>query len=262
MMNGNEVKDMCAHTSTATSKDEYLKDFGTVDPSSSSASSESTKNFNQGVYPKNTRAAKAYEVALDIRKFEIELLWKRAGYFWLLLAALMTALGIVLTAGSKEVLSLDRREQIALLLSCSGAVFSYCWAIVNSASKSWQRNWEFQVDVLEDIVVGPLYKTVLFRDRPQLPNYYSLSDVNIWIAYYFCLLFTTGALYFTGLGRTTEIDWIKAAIWIVNVIFVAALVQATRRDRNSEDLKWSYAYTRRSIEITRRYDAQVTPPNS
>ena len=34
---------------------------------------------------------------------------------------------------------------------------------MNRGSKHWQENWENHVDMLEDEMVGPLYKTVLTR---------------------------------------------------------------------------------------------------
>jgi hypothetical protein len=141
-------------------------------------------------YPKDSKVAKAYEIALDIRKFEIELYWKRAGYFWLLLAALATSLGVVVTAGSEQVLPTARRETVALFISCAGMVLAICWMIVNRASKGWQRNWELQVDVLEDQVVGPLYKTIMFKGgKHQYPVHFSISDANFWISCYFTMLF-------------------------------------------------------------------------
>jgi hypothetical protein len=41
---------------------------------------------------------KALEHALDIRKFEIELYWKRASYFWTLIAAAFAAYFLILGA--------------------------------------------------------------------------------------------------------------------------------------------------------------------
>src|SRR5690349_8913673 len=96
---------------------EYRSEFGPVDPPDLDDAQKSTRKFHDGAYPKDTRMAKAYEIALDIRKFEIDLFWKRAGHFWLLLAALAAALGLILTAGNAEVLPQHRREYIALFLS-------------------------------------------------------------------------------------------------------------------------------------------------
>ncbi|MCC9001729.1 MAG: hypothetical protein LM549_03765, partial [Candidatus Competibacter sp.] len=50
-----------------------------------------------GIYPKDrSKLESALEKALDIRKFEIELYWKRAAYFWTLIAAAFAGYFIIL----------------------------------------------------------------------------------------------------------------------------------------------------------------------
>lgn len=87
----------------------------------------------------------AYELALEIRQFEIELYWKRAAYFWTLLAATF--------AGYFALASSDRAHihpNLLFLVSCIGLVLSTGWYLVNRGSKYWQENWERHVDSLED----------------------------------------------------------------------------------------------------------------
>lgn len=96
--------------------------------------------------------------ALDIRKFEIELYWKRATYFWTFIGA--TLAGFLAVQGFDT----PTRQNLSVILSCLGFVFSFSWVLVNRGSKFWQENWEKHVDMLEDEVTGPLYKTVLSRN--------------------------------------------------------------------------------------------------
>jgi hypothetical protein len=105
------------------------------------------------------RMLKALELALDIRKFEIEMYWKRAAYFWVFTGA---AFGAYLTISGAD--KFENRANTLLLVSCVGLVFSIAWYFVNRASKYWQENWEAHVDLLEDAVIGPLYKTVLRKE--------------------------------------------------------------------------------------------------
>jgi hypothetical protein len=107
-----------------------------------------------GTYDENSKQAKAWEHALDIRKFEIEHYWKRATYFWTFIAASFAAYGAV------QNLSEPAKIDLSVLLGCLGFVFSFGWYLSNRGSKRWQVNWEGQVDVLEDDVIGPLYKTI------------------------------------------------------------------------------------------------------
>ena len=104
---------------------------------------------------------KALECALDIRKFEIELYWKRATYFW-------TFIGVTLAGyGALQASSAEEKSRLSILLSCLGLVFSFGWFCVNKGSKKWQENWEKNVNLLEDEVLGPLFKTVWDKKPPE-----------------------------------------------------------------------------------------------
>ena len=101
---------------------------------------------------------KALEHALDIRKFEIDLYWKRATYFWTLIAVAFAGYFVIL--GSQH---MEEKKFMAFVVACIGFLFTFAWFQVNRGSKRWQENWENHVDMLEDKVTGPLYKTVLSR---------------------------------------------------------------------------------------------------
>lgn len=107
-------------------------------------------------YFKN-KESEALKHALDIRKFEIELYWKRATYFWTFIGA--TMLGFIAVQTSEE----PNKQNLSIILACLGSVFSLGWVCVNKGSKYWQENWENHVDMLEDKVTGPLYKVFLSK---------------------------------------------------------------------------------------------------
>ena len=104
------------------------------------------------------RVEKALDHALDIRKFEIELYWKRATYFWTLIASAFAAHFVILNAEHMQ-----EKNFVGFSVVCVGFLFTFAWLQVNRGSKQWQENWENHVDMLEDEVIGPLYKTVLSR---------------------------------------------------------------------------------------------------
>jgi len=135
-----------------------------------------------------TKAAKALEFALDVRKFEIDLYWNRAAYFWAFTGAALAGYLTVLTG--KEV---ENRADALLIVSCLGLIFSVAWYFVNRASKFWQANWEAHVDVLEDQVMGPMYKTLL-QDRTSFwrlgASYpFSVSKINQLLSLIVVLVF-------------------------------------------------------------------------
>ncbi|MGY0561184.1 RipA family octameric membrane protein [Luteimonas sp. A277] len=136
----------------------------------------------ESIDPRSVQAV-ALEHALDIRKFEIELYWKRASYFWTFIGAALAGYVAIQASASQA------KEHLSILLSCLGLTFSFAWLLANRGSKYWQENWENHVDMLEDAVTGPLYKVVLSRNdpanRPELiahlftgPSAFSVSKIN------------------------------------------------------------------------------------
>lgn len=106
-----------------------------------------------------TRDSKKLRAALDrshdIRKFEIELYWKRATYFWVLQAAAFTAFGF-----TWQVASDGRWAVISVAFACLGILTSLAGLLVAQGSKFWQNNWELHIDMLEDAFEGKLHKTI------------------------------------------------------------------------------------------------------
>ena len=147
-----------------------------------------------GIEPGNKeKVEKALDHALDIRKFEIELYWKRAMYFWAFIGATLAGYGAV------QASSIETKNDLSVILACLGIVFSFGWFCVNKGSKKWQENWENHVDLLKDDVTGPLYKVVLGRPKPKGikpwisrlitgPYGFSVSKINQMISLYVTFL--------------------------------------------------------------------------
>ena len=134
-----------------------------------------------------SRAKAALEQALDTRKFEIELYWKRSTYFWIFIAAAFGGFGAIYERAKEG----SDHGPMLLLISGIGLIFSFSWILVNKASKFWQLNWERHVDMLDDLVYGPLYKTVLDHDNSRFtaldfnsPFHFSVSRLNQMVSYF------------------------------------------------------------------------------
>jgi hypothetical protein len=166
----------------------------------------------------------ALSVALDIRKFEIDLYWKRATYFWTFIAASLAGFGAI------QASSISNKPDLSVFLSCLGLVFSIGWLCVNRGSKYWQENWENHLDMLEDQECGPIYKVVLSRPHPKGfrehaehivngPSPISVSKVNQIISLYVSLLW--GLLLFYSLppfSLDSRVNW-----YYVGAIAITAL---------------------------------------
>lgn len=173
-------------------QEQYLSRFRDISSGvPRSASEREDEPTMKDDYASKSRLAKAYEVALDIRKFEIELYWKRSNSFWLVIAALGALL--IGTVSAKDVDG-NLKSLVTFAICSFASVVAYAWSLVNRAGKFWQRNWEYQVDVLEDAVVGPLYKTVFSKHSPDRDQLYSVSKLNLALSHCVIAVFVMGAL--------------------------------------------------------------------
>jgi hypothetical protein len=118
----------------------------------------------RGPSQSDTKLLKAFEKAHEIRIFEIELYWKRATYFWAFIAATFAGYFAIYSSVNTP------QNDILFLLNCLGIVFSFSFYLVNRVSKYWQLNWEKHVDMLEDEISGPLYKTTIDPSNYKLHN--------------------------------------------------------------------------------------------
>lgn len=171
----------------------------------------------------DTRAGRALAFALDIRKFEIELYWKRATYFWAFIAAAFA--GYALTHKTS-----DPDPWLSMLFSALGLVFSFAWYLVNRGSKFWQSNWERHVDLLEDMTLGPLYKVVAVTadntagNPLTSPAQFSVSKVNqvlsVFVAAVWLLLFVRSLL---PISKNLPPDPYKLAVFVLTTSFLIIL---------------------------------------
>ncbi|MDE5776160.1 MAG: hypothetical protein K2H67_04695 [Treponemataceae bacterium] len=128
------------------------------------------------MYGKQNR--KAYEQAAEIRKFEIELYWKRAGYFWAFIVSIYTAFfSVQKEFYYRKFVGFTHGAIPLFALSALGFFFCLAWLLSSKASKFWQENWESHIDLLEDYVTGPLYK--IYRASAS----FSVSKINIAAGY-------------------------------------------------------------------------------
>jgi len=116
----------------------------------------------------DAKLVEARKLAHEIRRFEIELYWKRATYFWAFQLVAFTALGLLLKDGKISSMSL------LLIPSSIGVITAFAGWLTARGSRFWQENWEAHVDLLEDATKERLTQVVLCRRPPQ----YSVSRIN------------------------------------------------------------------------------------
>lgn len=193
----------------------------------------------------------ALEKALDIRKFEIDLYWKRATYFWTFIGVTFAGYFAIQTSNS-----LHNRD-ILIVLSCLGMVFSWAWFCVNRGSKFWQENWEKHVDNLEDKTIGPLYKIILSRNTDDYrfgdklnnfitgPSQNSVSKINQIISLYMTILWCILLFYSLPPFKFNA----SVNIFYLSVIFLTILTCISfvfKFGKSYTDGSWHVAKVRKS----------------
>lgn len=190
-----------------------------------------TRSAYHALFPAWKRE-KALEMALDTRKFEIELYWKRAAYFWAFIALAFAAFFMVYKESDLKTNMPDFYNEALLGISVFGLFLSFCWFLVNKGAKYWQENWERHVDLLEDSVMGPLYKLTLEderglakRLRPLESGRFSVGKVNLCLSFSMVVVWALIAIE-RGLnmaGIQVPVYMVVIVIVLVGILFIASL---------------------------------------
>ena len=155
----------------------------------------------------------ALERAHDIRKFEIDLYWRRSNQMYFIVAGLLTAFGVLLS---------ENYFLGATAIACLGTIISFAWVHVNKGSKFWQENWEAHIDILEDSVEGNLYKVVNMEKKE---NAYSVGRINravSWIITYSWGITTLGMIVF-GFNYKPK-DGVQKWLYDIDIAYVILML--------------------------------------
>ncbi|CNB16250.1 RipA family octameric membrane protein [Yersinia intermedia] len=185
---------------------------------------------------KHKKLILALEKAHEIRKFEIELYWKRATYFFAFFTIITAAFGYLFTH--------DKYSIYSPAAAIVGIVFSIFFYHINTGSKYWQQNWEFMIDKLEFYVTGNIYK-VFFYEKPsdQRPSVSSINrQVSIFIFILWCLCFITSLVNIYNQHTSYVIFYGATCIYISVFINLICL-------RSVDDVIHDKKYTTRNYKM-------------
>lgn len=190
LLHGYSIKSKTYHK---LAKEDYYKLFGIV----------KLEKENYYVPEENKVKVKAaYDKAWETRNFEIDKFWTRAAYFWGFIVLIFGGYISVRTSSKNMV-----EPHLDLFLLCLGLLFSLAWWLVIRGSKCWQENWERHIDMLENFITGPIYKTIYYGNKA----FFSVSKLNEIMA--IAVLLVWIALFFQNLHAQysfegENIDWI------------------------------------------------------
>lgn len=164
------------------------------------------------------------------RDFEIELYWKRATYFWTLIAAAFIGY-VTLVSSDNSIKGLFHSEY---LITCLGFVLSLSWILVNYGSKRWQENWEAHIDFLEDNFTGPIYKTIIKPNKKS----YSVTRINLAVSYFVSIIWFVLGARTSILGKPIDcksgsIDWFWLVMTLSTIAFSMYLTLGYGRSKKT-----------------------------
>ncbi|MFN3556145.1 MAG: hypothetical protein ACK4VN_09310 [Bacteroidales bacterium] len=219
-----------------------------------SNSSEYKEYFKEKIQKDNTVLTETLKHALEIRKFEIELYWKRTTYFWAFIASSF--------AGYFITININDFKELTIIVSLIGLLFSIGWYFANRGSKYWQKNWETHVDLLEDDEIGPLFASILnpttIKFRKITGEYpFSVSKINQILSFSIVLIWIYIFAY--SIDYTYEIVENEIVEKIINigfisVIFIWTIVLLFKNAETglSKDMKRAIAEKEKQIRLLSR----------
>lgn len=161
----------------------------------------------------------AYKEACENRRFEIQMYWHRAGYFWAFIVSIYTAFFFV---SGNDGSAIVYKEMIKLALSFLGFVFCLGFYFSNKGSKVWQENWEIHEGFLEDEVAVKLYKT-FYYDENKNYSVSKINDVLCAMLSFFSFAFFIAVLVFSIQHWFEDFPFIIKAFLFVFAIFVVLI---------------------------------------
>src|SRR3989344_2216899 len=142
----------------------------------------------------------ALKDAIETRKLEVDLYWRRASYFWTLSTVAFTGFFTLQN-------SVNAPKESLVIVGCIGLLFSIAWLLASRGAKHWQANWEAQVEMLEDGVIGPLFKTSVKPEgsiwNPFSSYPFSVTKINQLLSLFLTIVWVVlvvQSFYSAGLG--------------------------------------------------------------
>jgi len=205
---------------------------------------------------KKEKLEKALEIALDTRKFEIGLYWKRTGYFVIFIGAVFVGYYTILSSDKSDKIEKEQQSWLLLILPALGFLLSLLWHMANRGSKFWQENWEAHIEELSTHLGIPIFGIIKSRKHSicnvmgQYP--FSVSKVNqmvsLFITISWVLVFIKEVLSFPSLK--IDLSFLKEIpfwIFIIGLLIILLVIfqcrgfaAKTPKKRKNADYFYNY----------------------
>lgn len=112
--------------------------------------------------PDLPQKAKAFDIAHENRKLEIQLFWQRSLFFWGFVAASLIAYAQ----------TIKDNQHYSIVFALFGLVCSVVWSRGNRGSKYWQEYWEKKVNFFQHYTTG----TIFYDRKPTTPRFLEIFE--------------------------------------------------------------------------------------
>lgn len=112
--------------------------------------------------PNQEEITKAFDIAHENRKLEIQLFWQRSLFFW----------GFVAAALIGYVGALKENAHLTIVFALFGLVCSIVWSQGNRGSKYWQEYWEKKVNFYQHHSTGNIF----YDRKPTIPRLWEMFE--------------------------------------------------------------------------------------
>lgn len=174
----------------------------------------------------NEALKKAFDIAHDNRKLEIQLFWQRSLFFW----------GFVAAALAGYMASLKDKSPLTIVFALFGLVCSVVWSQGNRGSKYWQEYWEKKVNFFQHHTTGNIF----YDRKPTAPSFWevfegrrvsvskltmALSDFTVFLWSCLCV----GAVVDPEIIRD-QLEWLSTALVLVTLFYCLFFLRKSKSE--------------------------------
>lgn len=205
----------------------------------------------------------AFEKSHDIRKFEIGLYWQRSGYILGFISVLAAAIAYCFSTYVSDTTENKTKFILLMTISCLAIIgISLCsyWKRILKASKYWQENWQYNIEILEPYVSGNLHKIHFYRSDEDY-NRFSIHEVVlsisnritiilfIIITYSFALIMNNTVSFIKAEEVTNEYIYLSFAPLMLIYLTIEVFVSYSYRKKDKQRIK-SRTMIRTHLKVT------------
>lgn len=102
---------------------------------------------------------KLFDITLDLRKFEIDLYWKRSTYYWAFTVVAFAAFGVI--AGRINHVPEPLRYSLLPVVASVGLIFALALYLSSRGSSYWHAHWETLNEEVARLEIGDFFRVML-----------------------------------------------------------------------------------------------------